>query len=339
MRASATDSRQEARLLRRGDAEIVVGRIRLVAVLVQPDLLVAVEPGHLGDERVEVAEGDRRRAGRSRRRRLRRAARIRMVSVGVEAGGTGALHRPQKRDRRGRRPFAQRCVVAAGTGVAAGDLLAGDQRAAHAVDDRVADARVVDRALDHPVLADALPLRHEADRQVGLVPRRPVAHPRQHGPVVAHELAAVALRGGEREVDEVGGAMRRARRQLPAVRPGRRAEDREENLHVLVGCTQDDLVVAAPVVRRVARIGAVDRAARRDAELAAPVQMDAQHLGVQPAEVGIERRRRREVGVAAVGDAELQPGGGRRSCGARGRQSDERKRQDPSHGQDPASKL
>ena len=189
------------------------------------------------------------------------------------------------------------------------------------------------------MLADALPLRHETDRQVGLVPRRPVAHTRQHDAVVAHELAAVALRGGEREVDEVGGAMRRARRQLAAVRPGRRAEDREENLHVLVGSTQDDLVVAAPVVRRVARIGAVDRAACRDAELAAPVQVDAQHLGVQPAEVGIERRRRREVGVAAVGDTELQPGGGRRSCGARGRQSDERKRQDPSHGQDPASKL
>ena len=54
----------------------------------------------------EVAEGDRGPPLRSRRRRLARPARIRMVGVGVEAGRARPLHRPEKRDRGGRRTSA-----------------------------------------------------------------------------------------------------------------------------------------------------------------------------------------------------------------------------------------
>ena len=61
---------QVGRLLRVRDAEDPVGRIRLVAVLGDPDPLVAVQPRELADEHVEVAERHRRRrAALSRRRR------------------------------------------------------------------------------------------------------------------------------------------------------------------------------------------------------------------------------------------------------------------------------
>src|SRR6478735_11516169 len=88
--------RQVLRLQPRRDAEVPVRWIGLVAVLVEPQRLVAVETGELLGEHVEVAEGDRRRARRCRGRRLARAAGIRVMRIRVEAARAGALHRTQK---------------------------------------------------------------------------------------------------------------------------------------------------------------------------------------------------------------------------------------------------
>ena len=241
----------------------------------------------------------------------------------VEALRPCLLDRAQERERRGRRAARRRRVVAARRRVAAGDALAGDERAVHAGDDRIADARVVDRALDAPAAADLLPLRHQPDREVRLVPRRPQPNARKDRAVGALERAAVALGCGEREVLEVDRVPRRVRRELSAIRPRRRPEDREEDLDALVGGIEDDAVVLAPVVRGIGRVGRVRGADADDAEPAAPVQLHAQHLGMERAEHGVERRRLLEVGAAAVGDAELQaPCRRRRRCEGRRREHD-----------------
>src|SRR5437764_6402381 len=79
--------RQPLRLRRHADAEVPVGRIRLVAVLGDPQVLRPVELGQLGNEDVDVAELDPalRLAGWHERRRLLRRRVIRLVRVLVEA--------------------------------------------------------------------------------------------------------------------------------------------------------------------------------------------------------------------------------------------------------------
>ena len=111
------------RLRRPGDTEDPVRRVRLVAVLRQPDPLGAVEARQLVDEVVDVAERDAAAAGRGGCRRLGRCAVVRMVGVGVEVAGTRLLHRAQERQRRDGRLLPARVVVAARRRDAARNLL------------------------------------------------------------------------------------------------------------------------------------------------------------------------------------------------------------------------
>ena len=165
-------------LRRPGDAELRVGRVRLVAVLGDPDPLLAVEARQLLDEDGDVAERDHVRGRRLPRRRV--LERVRLVAVGVELRAA-ALHAPQEEERRVRRAGRARDVVAARGRQPAGDLLqgVGGLRSVHAVVDLVADARVLDRRGRDPAPADPLPLRAEEGVQVRLVPRAPVADARK----------------------------------------------------------------------------------------------------------------------------------------------------------------
>ena len=152
---------QVLRLLRQRDAEEPVGRVRLVAVLGDPDPLVSVEPRQLSDQDVEVAERDRGRrcAALGRRRGGVRGVSllhpvVRVVRVGVEARRAPALHPAQERQRRDRGAERARLVVAARRRRAAADL-AGERHRLDAPDDRVADRRVVPRALHLPAACPA----------------------------------------------------------------------------------------------------------------------------------------------------------------------------------------
>src|ERR1044071_7326889 len=119
-----------------------------------------------------------------------------MVGIGVEATEAGGLGGAEERERRDRRTRAQRAVVAARPRDAAPDLLAGGRDGVDARVDRVADARVVDRALNLPAAADARVLRREEQRVVRLVPREPQRDGRQPDPARGDEEAAVARRRG-----------------------------------------------------------------------------------------------------------------------------------------------
>src|SRR5829696_2426340 len=118
-------------LLRVRDAEKTVGWPRLVAVLRDPDALLAVEPRQLLDQIVDVPQPDGGFRLRPRPRRLARLAVVRVVRIRVEALHPGALGRAEERHRRHRRPARAGRVVAAGSGHAARDLLAPDQRRLH----------------------------------------------------------------------------------------------------------------------------------------------------------------------------------------------------------------
>ncbi len=103
---------QVERLLRAGDAEELVGWVRLVAVLGDPDALVAVELRQHLDQvvrgcRASPPSPGRREPDRLRRRRVGRAGVVRVVRPRVERLQPGLLDRPQERDRR--RPRAACC--------------------------------------------------------------------------------------------------------------------------------------------------------------------------------------------------------------------------------------
>src|SRR5262245_18336436 len=106
-------------------AEQVVGRTGLVAVLRDPELLVAVVLAEQLREHAQVRERHSLLALRLRERRLARAAVVRMVGVDVEAVllQSVLVQRIQERDRRDRRPLAARRVVAPRVGGATGDYL------------------------------------------------------------------------------------------------------------------------------------------------------------------------------------------------------------------------
>src|SRR5207249_3035562 len=104
----------------------------------------------LPEKQADVPERDRGPAPWRRPRRLTPAAVVRMVRVDVEAPHSGGLRLEQEHERRDGGPEAGRAVVPVGCGDAAGHLLAADLRPVDAVVDRVADLRVVDRALDDP---------------------------------------------------------------------------------------------------------------------------------------------------------------------------------------------
>ena len=174
--------------------------------------------------------------------------------------------------------------------------------------DRVADLRVGDRALDHPLRAAPDELRPEERGVVRLVPRGPEAHGRDRPAVLADVLPAVAGRRRIGEIAEQRVAVGRPVGRLPAVRPLRRAGDREEHLHPVRGGVERRAVVERPVVGGVAGIARLEGARLRDAELPAPVEVHAEDADVQLlvplehlAEVAEER-------LALVVDADLHAG-------------------------------
>src|SRR5262245_3925606 len=112
-------------LLRVRDAEDPVGRLGLVAVLGDPEVLPRIEPREQREERVDVPEGHRCRSLRRRRRSLARPAVVRMVRIDVEAR-VGLLQGPEEDERRDRGTRPPRPVVATRRGRAADDLLALD---------------------------------------------------------------------------------------------------------------------------------------------------------------------------------------------------------------------
>ena len=225
------------------------------------------------------------------------------MRVDVEVLHAEPVRLREERQRIDRRALRRRRVVALRPGDAARDLLVRqrpEERRVDAVVDRVADLRVLERALDTPRLADALVLRREPDRVVRLVPRRPHGHLRQRQrrrrvrrvllPGRRRPEAAVPLGGRVGEVLEILEVRRRDRSRLAAVRPARREEDREDDLDVVLRRVPDEPVVDRPVVGRVARVGRVGRPRLRDGPLgAAPVEVDAEDLRLQ-------RLQRREGG-------------------------------------------
>src|SRR5262245_12869735 len=76
---------QPARLLRPRDAEASIGRIRLIPVLGDPEVLRPVEPLQLAEQLVDVPERDRSRPGRRLARRLAGMLVVGVVRVDVEA--------------------------------------------------------------------------------------------------------------------------------------------------------------------------------------------------------------------------------------------------------------
>ena len=221
-----------------------------------------------------------------------------MVGVRVEPRRPRLLHRPQERERRERGARGVRVVVAARPGHAAGDLRGAERRHRDASVDRVAHLRVVDRALDDPLPRDALVLGTKEGRVVRLVPGDPVPHGRQPAPVGRPEPAAVAARGRGREVLQVAHVPRRHVHPRSAVRPRRRADDREDDLHPVLRRVVDRAVVGRPVVGPVVRIGRVRRPPLGDAVRAAPDEVDADQLRLQ--------RRQHRKGLVRVAVEDLR---------------------------------
>ena len=230
----------------------------------------------------------------------------------------------QERGRRDRRPRVPRGVVAVRVGRAAADDFLGEVRGVDARPDRRADAdvrlgpdRAVARHVTHALVildlraapTDLRPLGLQEDRVVRLVPGEPLANGRQDDAVVPLELAAIALRGREGEVAQVGHLRRGAVRALElAVRPLRRAEDREQHLDLVLVRVEQHAVVGRPVVGRVGRVGRLGRLARGDQ---VPVQVQADDLRPQVDERR-EGRVRRDDRLHRVVDADEHAAGGAR---------------------------
>ena len=241
-------------LLRR-HAEERVGRIRLVAVLGEPDRL---RPEGAPDEDEELRERrhrDRRAvAAAAAGGRLGRRRRIRVVGVGVELR-VGGGHAVDPGDgRHASQPAARRRHPAADARVRQ-----------HGVDRLVPG---VEQMLD----VDRRPRRPEPERLVRLVPDQPVAHP------------AVAPGGGARECAEVAGMRRRELRRPAAVRPGRCADQREHRRQTVAAKAAQNPVRTTPVVGGIAWRGRIRRPPLGDL---VPAQREADERHTEP----LERRQ------------------------------------------------
>src|SRR5919201_3040597 len=116
-------------LARERDAEEPVGRVRLEAVLGDPDRLVALpQLVDLADEVVDVAELHVVATARARPRRLRLVRVVRVVCEGVEVLQAGLLERADEGQRRDRRTARARAVVPSRPGRPARDRLAREVR-------------------------------------------------------------------------------------------------------------------------------------------------------------------------------------------------------------------
>ena len=297
------DARGEVGAQRRGsevlgleavrDADEAVGRVRLVAVLRQPDPL---RP----EGAVDVVEELRQRGHRDRAapgaatvpRRLRVGAqRVRIVRIGVEAraGAGHALDPVHRRDAAG---------IAARRGDAAGD----EGVRVHGVDRRV-------RGIEQPHRVDRRRGRAEPPRLVRLVPDRPPLHPR------------VPLRSRAREGRDRARLGRGPLRAAMPVRPGRGAVDRHQGRHPARLETLQDEIALRPVVGRIARRGRAGRLLRRD-PVPAQVVADDLHAdrveSVEPLGEGPGAVRDPRVVLDAVPDRRR-----RRADRGRGERADE----------------
>ena len=126
---------------------------------------------------------------------------------------------------------------------AAGDLRGAEGRLADALDDRVADLGVVDRALDHRLTVDFRVLGPEEGGVVRLVPGEPLPDRRQDPPLLRPEGAAVPACRSRRETLEVESALGDDVDALCPVRPGRRPDDREDDLDPVLLGVEDGQVV------------------------------------------------------------------------------------------------
>ena len=185
--------------------------------------------------------------------------------------------------------------------------------------------------------APALPrvLGLEEDGVVRLVPGHPGAHLRERDAVGVDELPAVALLRGGREAPEVGGARRRDVPALGGVRPRRRADDREDDVDVVLDREPHRPVVRVPVVGEVGRVGRAARPARGDPDAGAgPPEIDAEQLRARVRELGEDELGLAVEDGAVVEDPDLQlvrrPGRRREGeCEADERGDDERR--EPMH--------
>src|SRR5205085_11292053 len=114
------------------DAEGPIGRVRLVPVLRDPQVLRPVQLLDQPEQDADVPERDRV-AVRLRRRGLALRAVVGMVRVDVEAAHPVLLARAEEDERRDGRAEAPGQVVAARRGDAAADLLALDPRPVYPV--------------------------------------------------------------------------------------------------------------------------------------------------------------------------------------------------------------
>ena len=185
-----------ARLQRGRDAEEPVGRVRLVAVLGQPDSLPAERVVHVPEEAVDRRERDRLAVGAAAGRgRLEAPQRIGIVRIGVELGA-GAVHAANEVDRRD-----------AAVGPARGGDSAGHLRASGGAMDGVVGG------IEQRLRVDARRGRAKPAPLVRLVPDQPVADER------------IAIRHAAREACERPLRARRPVGRAAAVRPARRAPE------------------------------------------------------------------------------------------------------------------
>ena len=252
---------------------------------------------------------------RHRGRRLGRSVVVRVMGVDVEVTQAVALQRQHERERRDRGAAAAGSVVPARVGGTACDGLL-DVRRVDARPDRRAHLRVVAGGDGDVLLPHLRVLRPQEDRVIRLIPGHPPAHGGKNGPVRALVRAAVALGRRVGEQAQVAHLLRRPVGLVAAVRPARRAVDREEHLNVVLVRVPHQLVVLVPVVRRVARVGRVCRTLLGD--VGAPVQIHADDLHVQLL-VGGEGLIRGDERLHGVVDAREHPVGRQRRSGLRGR--------------------
>ena len=187
-----------------GDPSVAVGRVGLVCVLGQPDVLRPEVSCHVTEQALQARHRQPAGARQRLEGRLRPAApqpvRVRVMGVDVEPGA-GETHSAHERYcREGRLRRARRCG-AAGHDVA-----------------RVEGVQDLDCRVQQPLHVEPRRVRVEAASLVRLVPDLPLANPR------------VAQRSGGRERRQRGRALRRPVRLLPPVRPAGSAPERQHDV-------------------------------------------------------------------------------------------------------------
>ena len=271
----------------------VVGRIGLVAVLGDPDLLRPVELRDLGDQHADVAELDApRRSCRSARTTATRVAArvVRVVRLHVERLHPGLLRglRNESGSTEGRDvvgaslPFG--AVTPHATCSPGGAARRGRPRRRRCRSSRTGSALST---------THLPPLRSYCGvRKTGLFGsfHAVQSFTAGSGSVGLSSVGCCcqsaacrsrcSARRRVREVPQIVRVRRRDRSRLPAVRPAGREEDREDDLDVVRRRVAHETVVERPVVGGISRVGRVGRlrASRHRPFRPAPVEVHAEHL-------------------------------------------------------------